>query len=106
MVWDFLRRMLKTALFRGRNPPLNAGPPATVTDFIGVDEVMRILPASRTFQRHRPRHSANMQTKSAGAHLDPLAEFCAQLALVRRARFLAFEEKWPGAKQHNHACHY
>jgi hypothetical protein len=104
-VGDFLTRLLKTVLLRGRNTPLDAGPPATVADFIGVDEVIRIPPASRTFQRHEPRHSANMQTKCAGAHLHRLAEFCAQLPLVQRGRFLACKEKWPGTKQHNRSSH-
>lgn len=102
----FLMCTLETVLLRGRRCPPQARSPATLTQFVRVDEVLRGLAASGTFQRHQPRHSANVQAVCTGALLNPLAEFCRQIPLVQRARFLTCMEKWPGTKQRHHACRY
>jgi hypothetical protein len=78
----FLMRALEPVLPGRRRGTPEARSPATLTQFVRVDEVLRRLAASRTFQRHEPRHSANVQAICTGALLNPLAEFCCQIPLV------------------------
>src|SRR5579862_9516233 len=99
-------RTLETVLLGGRRGPLETGAPATLAEFIRVDEVFRRLAAFGTFQRHEPCHSANLQAMCTGAPLNPLAEFRCQVLLVHWARVFTCKKKWPRTKQHHHACRY
>ena len=95
-----------TVLLRGHGMPTEAGAPATIADFVGVDEVIRRLAAFGTLERHRPRHSANVQTMCTGSHLNPLAELCCCVPLVQLVRLLACEEKRPRTKEDHQPCYY
>jgi hypothetical protein len=95
-----------TALLSGDGMQAEARAPATITDFVRVDEVIRRFAAFGTFERHRPRHSANVQAMCTGAHLDPLAELCCCVPLVQLVRLLACEEKRPRTKEDHQPCRY
>jgi hypothetical protein len=95
-----------TVLLCGDGMPPQASPPATITNLVRVDEVIGRLAAFGTFERHRPRHSANVQTMCTGAQLNPLPELCRRVPLVQFARLLACEEKGPGTKEDYQPCRY
>jgi len=99
-------RALEPVLLGGDGMPTEARAPATITDFVRVDEVIRRFAAFGTFERHRPRHSANVQAMCTGAHLDPLAELCCCVPLVQLVRLLACEEKRPRTKEDHQPCRY
>jgi hypothetical protein len=99
-------RALEPVLLGGDGMPTEARAPATITDFVRVDEVIRRFAAFGTFERHRPRHSANLQAMCSGSHLNPLAELCCCVALVQLVRLLAFEEKRPRTKKGYQPCRY
>jgi hypothetical protein len=90
----------------GDGMPPQASPPATITNLVRVDEVIGRLAAFGTFERHRPRHSANVQTMCTGAQLNPLPELCRRVPLVQFARLLACEEKGPRTKEDHQPCRY
>jgi len=110
--WNFPMRALEpvllggTLLLCGDGMPTEARAPATITDFVRVHEVIRRFAAFGTFERHRPRHSANVQTMCTGAHLNPLAELCCCVPLVQLVRLLACEEKRPRTKEDHQPCRY
>src|ERR1700732_4574579 len=99
-------RALEPVLLGGDGMPTEARAPATITDFVRVDEVIRRLAAFGTFERHRPRHSANVQTMCTGAQLNPLPELRCRVPLVQFAGLLACEEKRPRTKEDNQPCRY
>jgi len=111
-VWNFPMRALepmllgRTLLLCGDGMPTEARAPATITDFVRVHEVIRRFAAFGTFERHRPRHSANVQTMCTGSHLNPLAELCCCVPLVQLVRLLACEEKGPRTKEDHQPCRY
>ena len=110
--WNFPMRALEpvllggTLLLCGDGMPTEARAPATITDFVRVHEVIRRFAAFGTFERHRPRHSANVQTMWTGSHLNPLAELCCCVPLVQLVRLLACEEKGPRTKEDHQPCRY
>jgi hypothetical protein len=95
-----------TVLLGGDGMPPQAGTPATITNLVRVDEVIGRFAAFGTFERHRPRHSANVQTMCTGAQLNPLPEHCCRVPLVQFARLLACEEKRPRTKEDHQPCRY
>ncbi len=101
------RRLLGgTVLPSGDGLSPQAGSPATITNLVRVDEVIRRLAAFGTFERYRPSHSANIQTMCTGAQLNPLPELRCRVPLVQFARLLACEEKRPGTKEDHQRCSY
>jgi hypothetical protein len=96
----------RTVLLGGDGMPTEARAPATITDFVRVDEVIRRFAAFGTFERHRPRHSANVQAICTGSHLNPLAELCCRVPLVQLVRLLTCEEKRPRTKQDHQPRRY
>ena len=96
----------RSVLLGGDGMPTEARAPATITDFVRVDEVIRRFTAFGTFERHRPRHSANVQAMCTGSQLNPLAEFCCRVPLVQLVRLLTCEEKRPRTKEDHQPCCY
>ena len=105
-MWSFPTRVLGTVLLGSYGMPPEARAPATIADFIRVDEVIRRFAAFGTFERHRPRHSANVQAMCTGAHLNPFAELCCCVPLVQLLRLLACKEKRPWTKENHQPCRY
>jgi hypothetical protein len=95
-----------TVLLGSYGMPPEARAPATIADFVRVNEVIRRLATFGTFKRHRPRHSANVQAMCTGSHLNPLAELCCCVPLVQLVRLLACEEKRPRTKEDHQPCRY
>ena len=81
-----LRDTLQTVLLRGHGVMLQAGTPATLAEFIRIDEVIRTPAAFRTLQRHEPRRSAGVQATRTGTPFNPFAEFCRYVPLVQCTR--------------------
>ena len=110
--WNFRMRVLDpvllggTVLLGGDGMPPQAGTPATITNLVRVDEVIGRFAAFGTFERHRPRHSANVQTMCTGTQFDPLPEHCCRVPLVQFARLLACKEKRPRTKEDHQPCRY
>ena len=96
----------RTVLLGDDGLPKEARTPATITDFVRVDEVIRRFAAFGTFERHRPCHSASVQAMCTGAYLNPLAELRCCVPLVQFVRLLACQEKRPGTKEDHQPCRY
>src|ERR1700680_2158856 len=88
-----------TVLLGGDGMPPQAGPPATITNLVRVDEVIRRLAAFGTFERHRPRHSANVQTMCTGAQLNPLPALRCRVPLVQFADCSRVRKKGHGRRR-------
>src|ERR1700719_5180181 len=98
------RLELRVVALDGCRDRLQAGAPAALTNFVGVDEVIGSLPALGTFDRHGPGNTANIEAASASLAFDPFAEFPGKISpgglFVWRERFVTREEKRPGTQPH------
>ena len=91
------------ALDRCRDRP-QAGAPATLTDFVGIDEIIGSLAALGAFDGHGAGNTANVETTSASLAFNPFAEFPGKISpgglFVRGEGFIGREEKRPRTQPH------
>jgi hypothetical protein len=98
---DYQMELGVVALDRCRRRP-QAGAPAALTNFVGIDEVIGSLLALGTFDGHGSGNTANIESASASLAFNPFAEFPGKVSpgglFVRVERFIGCEEKRPGAQ--------
>ena len=71
---DYRLELRVVALDGCRDRP-QAGAPAALTNFVGIDEVIGSLAALGAFDWHGAGNTANIEAASASLAFDPFAEF-------------------------------
>ena len=88
---------LRVISLDGCRDRLQAGTPAALTNFIGIDEIVGSLAALGAFDWHGPGHTANVEPASPGLTFNPFAEFPGDVSpgtlLFRGARFIGGQEE-------------
>src|ERR1700730_13988436 len=98
---DYWLELRVVALDRGRHRP-QAGAPAALANFVGIDEVIGSLAALGAFAWHGAGNTANIEAASASLAFNPFAEFPGKISpgglFVRGWRRIRREEKRPGTQ--------